>query len=109
MTYDRAFSMFSACSCIFGVGQELTEDLTPFTTQLCPDRPAVLSNYVPAGEAPGDGAIQAGATDETAEVIGGYQSAADCDRRIEDLAILDALVELYELDPERFYGRFGHS
>ena len=68
--------MFSACSYL-RVGQELTEDPTPFTTQLCPDRPVVLSNYVPAGEVPGDG----DSSGRNGCISGGHRRLSKCGNR----------------------------
>lgn len=47
-------------------------------------------------------ALPAAATGEYVDAPGGYHDAADYDRNIGHLAVVHALVELYEADPERF-------
>ena len=46
--------------------------------------------------------LPAHSTGEEVQVRGGYHDAGDYDRRIQHLAVVDALVDLYELFPERF-------
>ena len=84
-------------------GIELTADYTVFTRGVCHDRPVTLSNFDAFdGEGSAFEGLPAEATDETVEVTGGYHDAGDYDRRIQHLAVVDALVDLYEIAPTRF-------
>jgi endoglucanase len=83
-------------------GMELLEQFTPFTRGACHTRPVVLSNYDMFGEGDAFEGLPREATEETIELVGGYHDAGDYDRRVQHLAVVDSLVDLYEIAPERF-------
>ena len=53
----------------------------------------------------GDLEIAAGATEDTVTQSGGYHDGPDYGRHIEQLNLVDDLIDLYELDTNRFSGR----
>ena len=83
-------------------GTALTAELTRWTHPACHTQPVVLSDWDLHSEGSPFDQLPAHATGQEVQVRGGYHDAGDYDRRIPHLVVVDALVDLYDLFPERF-------
>ncbi len=86
-------------------GAELAAEHTDWPHGTCHTDPVELTDadYQEVG-ADAFGALPAAATGVLVKATGGYHDAGDYDRRIEHLAVVDVLVDLIELAPERHTG-----
>lgn len=84
-------------------GTALDPEFTAWSHEACHQHPVQLSDadyQLVGGDAFEE--LPAQATGETITANGGYHDAGDYDRRYQHLVVLDNLVDLYELFPERF-------
>ncbi len=100
--YDTSFATSFRSLYHQRCGTALEASLTRWTHEACHVAPVVLTDW--DLHAQGDAFVElpAYATGEQRDATGGYHDAGDYDRRIQHLAVVDALVDLYELFPERF-------
>lgn len=101
--YDQAFKTTFRALYHQRCGTALTSEYTQWTHGECHHDPVHLTtNDYNVSGADAFSALPGAATGETIEAIGGYHDAGDYDRRISHLVVVDELVDLYEMDPERF-------
>ena len=101
--YDDAFNTVFHALYHQRCGMALVEPYTQYTHEACHTDTLVRSAadvHLVGSDA--FTAIAEGATGETVEAVGGYHDAGDYDRRNSHLRVVDELVDLYEIDPERF-------
>jgi len=102
--YDDAFITVFKALYHQRCGTELVEPFTNFTRGDCPyaDRIVRSEFDVIDGAVSPFGTLPNEATENPLDVVGGYHDAGDFDRRIQHMASVDALVDLFEIDPVRF-------
>ncbi len=100
--YDQAFVTAFKALYHQRCGTALVAEHTPYTHDECHVRPVILSEYDMFSGGEAFSGLPEQALDEAIEVHGGYHDAADYDRRIQHMEVADMLLDLYELDPEKY-------
>ena len=100
--YDSAFVTAFKALYHQRCGTALVAEHTPYTHEECHVRPVILSEYDMFSGEDHFAELPAQALDEAIEVHGGYHDAADYDRRIQHMDVADMLLDLYELNPEKY-------
>ncbi len=104
-TFDEPFRTVFRALYHQRCGTSVEPELTDWSHQTCHQHPVQLTDadyYEVGADAFSD--LPAATTGDTLDAWGGYHDAGDYDRRIEHLVVVDSLVDLYELFPQRFAG-----
>jgi endoglucanase len=101
--YNHAFTTVFHALYHQRCGMALVEPYTQYTHEACHTDTLIRSSadvHLVGSDA--FTAIAEGATGETVEAVGGYHDAGDYDRRNSHLRVVDELIDLYEINPNKF-------
>jgi endoglucanase len=101
--YDEAFTTVFRALYHQRCGMALVEPYTQYTHEVCHTDTLIRSSAdVNIVGSDAFTAIAEGSTGERVEAVGGYHDAGDYDRRNSHLRVVDELIDLYEIDPNKF-------
>ncbi|MEE2787856.1 MAG: glycoside hydrolase family 9 protein, partial [Myxococcota bacterium] len=105
--YDDAYRAVFKALYLQRCGESLTAEHTAYVREPCHESiTAETTSAEGFADDEGATAIVQNATGESVDIeAGGYHDGPDFGRHIEQLALVDDLIDLYELDPVRFGGR----